>query len=70
MGVGHSKSSSKREVCSNIILTQERRESTINNLILHLKQQETEKQNPKLVEGKEIINIGTEISETETVKKQ
>ena len=50
--MGGSKSSSKREVYSNIVLLQEREKSQI-NLTLHLKQLEKEEQTkPKLVEGK------------------
>ena len=43
--MGHSKGSSKREVCSNIILPQETRKTSHIQLILHLKQLETEEQN-------------------------
>ena len=50
--MGHSKSSSKREVYSNTILSQETRKIS-NDLTLHLKELEKEEQkNPKLVEGK------------------
>ena len=50
--MGCSKSSSKREVYSNIILPQETRKIT-NNLTIHLKQLEKEEQKtPKLAEGK------------------
>ena len=53
--MGHSKSSSKREVYSNTILPQEtQKEHRIDNLTLHIKQLEKEEQkkhkNPKLVE--------------------
>ena len=49
-----SKSSSKKEVCINIILPQETEKHQIDNLTLHLKQLEKEEQKkaPKLVEGK------------------
>ena len=47
-----SKSSSKKEVYSNIILPQETRKMKINNLTLHLKQIEKEEQNTNLAEGK------------------
>ena len=66
--VGHGKSSSKREVCSNIILTQERREIYNKQLDLTPKATRDRKTKPKVSRRKEIINIGTEISETETVK--
>ena len=50
--MGHSKSSSKREVYSNTILLQK---SQINNITLHLKQLEKEEQTkPKVSRGKEI----------------
>ena len=53
--MGCSKSSPKREVYSNTILPQETRKTSIDNLTLHLKQLEKEKQQQqktKLVEGK------------------
>ena len=49
--MGHSKSSSKREVYSNTILPQERRKISSNHLTLHLKELEKE-ENPNLVERK------------------
>ena len=62
--MGHSKSSSKREVYSNTILPKETKKSRINNLTLHLKQQEKEEQkNPKVSRMKEIIKIRSEINE-------
>ena len=62
--MGCSKSSSKREVYNNTILPQET--SQINNLALHLKQLEKEKQkNPKVSRRKEIIKIRSEINEKE-----
>ena len=42
--MGHSKGSSKREVCSNIILPHETRKTSHIQLTLHLKQLETEEQ--------------------------
>ena len=67
--MGCSKSSSKREVYSNAILSQETREIS-NNLILHIKQLEKEEQqqqkNPhKVSRRKEIIKIRSEINEKE-----
>ena len=50
--MGCSESSSKREVYSNTILPQEIKKHRIDNLTLHLKQLEKEKQKKKLVEGK------------------
>ena len=51
--MGYSKSSSKREVYSNTILSQEKQEKHgIDSLTLHLKQVEKEQKTPKLVEGK------------------
>ena len=49
-----SKSSVKREVHSNISLPRNKRNINIyiNNITLHLKQQEKEKETPKLVEGR------------------
>ena len=56
--MGCSKSSSKREVYSNTILTEETRNISVNNLTLHLKQLEKEKQkNPIVSRRKEIIKI-------------
>ena len=64
MGCG--KSSSKREVYSNTIFSQEK--SQINNITLHQKQQRKKnKQNPKLEE--EIISIRAEINEIEMRKQ-
>ena len=64
--MGCSKSSSKREVYSNIILPQETRNISINNLTLHLKQLEKEKQkDPKVSRRKEIIKIRSEIEDKE-----
>ena len=66
--MGRSKSSSKREVYSNIILPQETRKVT-NNLTLHLKQLEKEEQTkPKVSRRKENIKIRAEINEIETKK--
>ena len=67
--MGFSKSSSKREVHSNTSPPQETRKIQINNLTLHLKQLEKEKQTkPKVGRRKEIIKIRTEINEIETKK--
>ena len=66
--IGCSKSSSNKEVNSNTILPQEKFE--INNLTSHLKQLEKEEQTkPKISRRKEIVNIGIEINEIETKKK-
>ena len=63
-----SKSSSKREVYSNTILSQKTRKIS-NNLILHLNELEKEEQTkPKDSRRKEIIKIRTEINEIETKK--
>ena len=63
--MGHSKSSSKREVYSNSISPQETRKIS-NNLTLHLKQLEKEEQRkPKVSRRKEIIMIREEINEIE-----
>ena len=65
--IGCSKSSSKKEVNSNTILSQEKFE--INNLTSHLKQLEKEEQTkPKISRRKEIVNIRVEINEIETKK--
>ena len=65
--MGHSKSSSKREVYSNSISPQEK--SQMNNLTLHLKQLEKEKQRkPKISRRKEIEKIRAEINEIEMKK--
>ena len=62
--MGCSKSSSKREVYSNTVLSQETNSS--NNLTLHLKQSEKEEQkNSKVSRRKEIIKIRSEINEEE-----
>ena len=56
-------SSSKREVYSNTILPQKKKQekSQINNLTLHLKQLEKEEQTkPKVIRRKEIIKIRAE----------
>ena len=55
--MGYSKSSSKREVYSNIILSQEREKYQINNLTLQLKQLAKNKQNPKLIGGKKLKRL-------------
>ena len=65
--MGCSKSSSKREVYSNTVLSQETNSS--NNLTLHLKQSEKEEQkNSKVSRRKEIIKIRSEINEEEMKK--
>ena len=65
--MGHSKSSSEREVYSNTILPQERKKSQINNLTLNLTQLKKEEQTkPKISRSKEIIKIKAEINEIET----
>ena len=50
--MGHSKSSSEREVYSNTILSQERRKNANKQLTLHLKHLKKEEQRSKSVEGK------------------
>ena len=61
-----SKSSSKREVYSNTVLPKETRKNRIDNLSLHLRQLEKEKQNtPKISRRKEIIKTRAEIHEKE-----
>ena len=67
--MGHSKSSSKREVYSNKSYLKEQETSQINNLTLYLKQLEKEGQkNLKVSRRKEIIKIRSEINEIETKK--
>ena len=64
--MGFSKCSAKRNVYSNTSLPQETRE-TSNNLTLHIRQLEKEKQkSPKVSRRKEIIKIRAEINEKET----
>ena len=66
--MGHSKSSSKREVYSNKILHQETR-TISNKLNLHLKQLEKEEKTiPKVRRWKEIIKIRAEMNEIEMKK--
>ena len=66
--MGCSKSCSKRVVYSNTVLPQETRKIS-NNLNLHLKQLEKEKQTKsKVSRRKDIINIRAEINEVETKK--
>ena len=61
-----SKSTSKRDVYSNIILPQETRKTLNRHLILYLKQLEKEEpKNPKINRRKEIIKIQAEINEKE-----
>ena len=67
--MGCSKSSSKRDVYSNTCCSlnlNEQEKHGIDNLTLHLKQLDKEKQKiPKISRRKEIINIQAEISEKE-----
>ena len=66
--LGCSKSSSRREVYSNISLPQETRKIS-NDLTLHLKELEEEEQTKsKVCRWKEILKIREEINETETKK--
>ena len=71
--MGSSKSSSKRELCSNTLLPQETRNIQINSVTLHLKQLEKEDQKtPKVSRRKDIIKIRSEINEKqmkETIAK-
>ena len=61
-----SKSTSKRDVYSNIILPQETRKTLNRHLILYLKQLEKEEpKNPKINRRNEIIKIQAEINEKE-----
>ena len=53
--MGHSKSSSKREVNSKTILPQEIRKISNNNLTLYLRQTEKEQTKSKVNRRKEII---------------
>ena len=67
--MGHSKSSSKREVYSDTSLPQETRKFPNKILILHLKQLEKEEHTkPKVSRRKEIIKIRAEINEIEKNK--
>ena len=68
--MGCSKTSSNRRVYSDISLPQEtRKKCQINNLTIHLKQLEKEKQTkPKVSRRKEIIKIRAEINEIDTKK--
>ena len=50
--MGFSKSSAKREVIAIQAYLKKQEKSQVNNLTLHLKELEKEKQNPKLAEGK------------------
>ena len=68
--MGCSKSSSKREVYSNISYLRKQEKSQINNVALHLKELEKEEQTrPKVSRRKEIIKIRAEINEIETKKR-
>ena len=67
--MGHSKSSSKREVYSHSVSPQETTETSDKQSNLHLKQLEKEEQRkPKVSRRKEIIKIRAEINEIETKK--
>ena len=67
--MGHSKSSSKREVYSNSISTQETRKiSNKQSNPTDLKQLEKEQRKPKVSRRKEIIKIRAEINEIEMKK--
>ena len=67
--MGYSKSSSKKEVYSNISYIKTLEKSQINNLTLHLKELEKEEQTkPKVSRRKEIIKIREEINEIGTKK--
>ena len=64
--MGCSKSSYKRDIYSNTVLTQETRKTRIGNLTLHLKQLEIEEQQQQKISiRKEIIKIWAEINEKE-----
>ena len=63
--MGCSKSSSKREVYSNIIPPKKQEKNKIDNLTLHLKQLKTEPKNPKISRRKEIIKIPAETNDKE-----
>ena len=66
--MGCSKSTSKREVYSNISLPQETRKIS-KNLTLHQKELEKEEQTkPKVSRRKEILKVRAEINEIETKK--
>ena len=61
--MGHSKSSSKREVYSNVVLPQETRKISNKQPTLHLKQLEKEEQTEaKVRRRKEIIKIRAQIN--------
>ena len=65
--MGHCKSSAKGKVHSNTGIPQETRQSQINNLTLHLKQQEKEEvKNPRVSKRKKILKIRAEINAKET----
>ena len=62
----HSKSSPKREIHSITDLSQEQEKSQINNVTLHVKELEKEKQTkPTVNRRREIIKRRAEINETE-----
>ena len=65
---GYSKSGTKRKVSNNTGVPRETRK-ILNNLTLHLKELEKEKEiNPKVIKRKEIIKIRVEINGIETKK--
>ena len=66
--MGCSKSSSKREVYRNTILPQEIRKISNKQPYTLSNKRKKKKQKPKLVEGKEIIQIREEINEIEMKK--
>ena len=65
--MGSSKSIAKMEIHNNTCLSQDTRETSNNNLTLHLNQLEKEeKRKPKVSRRKEIIKIRAEINKKET----
>ena len=67
--MGCSKSSSKREVYSNVTYLRKHEKSQINNPTLYLHQLEKEEQTkPRVSRRKEIINIRAEINDVETTE--
>ena len=67
--MGHSKSSSEKEVLDHIILFQERRKCSNKQLNLYLKHLEKEEEKkPKINRKKEIIKIRAEMNDIKTMK--
>ena len=65
--MGHCKSNAKGKIHSITGLPQETRKKSINNLTLHLKQQEKEEmKNPRVRRRKESLKIRAEINAKET----